>query len=49
VKPLGRTLSSLADEWRKNPPAVIFSLRSAGDSRGLSKKKGEVADWSVAK
>jgi hypothetical protein len=50
VKPLGPTLSSLADEWRKNPPAVIFrSVALVIPDKGLSKKKGDVADWSVAK
>src|SRR5437762_5258750 len=39
VKPLGRTLSSLADEWRKNPPAVISrSVALVIPDKGLSKK-----------
>jgi hypothetical protein len=44
VKPLGRTLSTLADEWRKNPwrknpPAVISrSVALVIPDKGLSKK-----------
>ncbi len=39
VKPLGPTLSSLADEWRKNPPAVISrSVALVIPEKGLSKK-----------
>jgi hypothetical protein len=39
VKPLGRTLSGLADEWRKNPPAVISgSVALVIADKGLSKK-----------
>ena len=49
VKPLGKTLSKLADAWRKNPPAVISrSLALVIPDKGLS-KKGDVADWSIAK
>jgi endo-1,4-beta-mannosidase len=49
VKPLGTTLSTLADEWRKNPPAVISrSVALVIPDKGLS-KKGDVADWSIAK
>ena len=49
VKPLGRTLSKLAEEWRKNPPAVISRpIALVIPDKGLS-KSGDVADWSIAK
>jgi hypothetical protein len=49
VKTLGKALSKLADEWRKNPPAVISrSVVLVINDKGLS-KKGDVADWSIAK
>ena len=49
VKLLGKTLSTLAEQWRKNPPGCAFSLRSAGNpDKGLS-KTGDAADWSIAK
>jgi hypothetical protein len=49
VKPLGITLSKLAEEWRKNPPAVIsFSVAPVIPDKGLS-KKADAADWSIAK
>ncbi len=38
VKPLGRTLSKLAEEWRKNPPAVISRpIALVIPDKGLSK------------
>jgi hypothetical protein len=45
VKPLGRTLSSLAEEWRKNPPAVISrSVALVIPDKGLPKKgRGRLA------
>ena len=49
VKALGKALSKLADEWRKNPPAVISrSVALVIPDKGLS-KEGDVADWSIAK
>jgi hypothetical protein len=49
VKPLGRTLSKLAEEWRKNPPAVIpRPVALVIPDKGLS-KSSDVADWSIAK
>jgi hypothetical protein len=49
VKPLGTTLSTLAEQWRKNPPAVISrSVALVIPDKGLS-KKGDAADWSIAK
>jgi hypothetical protein len=49
VKPLGRTLSKLAEEWRTNPPAVISRpVALVIPDKGLS-KKGDAADWSIAK
>jgi hypothetical protein len=40
VKPRGPTLSSLADQWRKNPPAVISrSVALVIPDKGLSKKR----------
>jgi hypothetical protein len=49
VKPLGRTLSKLAEEWRKNPPAVISRpVALVIPDKGLS-KSGDPADWSIAK
>ena len=41
-------MSSLADEWRKNPPAVISrSVALVIPTKGFP-KKGDVAEWSVA-
>jgi endo-1,4-beta-mannosidase len=49
VKPLGRTLSKLAEEWRKNPPTVISRpVALVIPDNGLS-KNGDTADWSIAK
>jgi hypothetical protein len=49
VKPLGKTLSALAERWRKNPPAALSrSTALVIPDKGLS-KKGDVADWSIAK
>jgi hypothetical protein len=49
VKPLGRTLSKLAAEWRRNPPAVISRpVALVIPDKGLS-KAGDPADWSIAK
>jgi hypothetical protein len=49
VKPLGTTLSTLA-EMAEESAGCDFSLRSAGDSRQRAfQKKGGVADWSIAK
>ncbi len=49
VKPLGRTLSKLAEEWRRNPPDVISRpVALVIPDKGLS-TKGDVADWSIAK
>jgi hypothetical protein len=49
VKPLGTTLSKLAEQWRKNPPAVISrSVALVIPDKGLF-KRADVADWSIAK
>jgi hypothetical protein len=49
VKPLGTTLSTLA-EMAEESAGCDFSLRSAADSRQRAfQKKGDVADWSIAK
>jgi hypothetical protein len=49
VKPLGTTLSTFAEQLRKNPPAEISrSVALVIPDKGLS-KKGDVADWSIAK
>ena len=49
VKALGKALSKLADEWRKNPPAVISRpVALVIPDKGLS-KSGDPADWSIAK
>ena len=49
VKPLGTTLSRLAEEWRKNPPAVISRpVALVIPDKGLA-KRGDAADWSIAK
>ena len=49
VKPLGRTLSKLAEEWRRNPPTVISRpVALVIPDEGLS-KAADPADWSIAK
>src|ERR1700737_4984207 len=48
VQPLGTTLSTLAEPWRKNPPAVISrSVALVIPDQRLSKR--DVADWSMSK
>jgi hypothetical protein len=49
VKPPGKILSALAEQWRKNPPAALSrSTALVIPDTGFS-KKGDVADWSIAK
>jgi len=49
VKLRGKTLSTLAEQWGKNPPAVISrSVALVIPEKALS-KTGDAADWSIAK
>lgn len=49
VKPLGKTLTRLAEDWRKNQPqALTRPTALVIPDAGLS-NRGDVADWSIAK